>query len=731
MNKVIHINLGGVPFVIDEEAYEILNKYLASLHAYFKNRNGYLEIVGDIEARIAEILKENSANAASIISTKDVEHVISIMGKPKDFETDPDLQFDDYQDEKEQKSNSNESHYGQKRLFRDSNDALVGGVCSGISAYLGIEDPLWVRLFVVFATFLSFGTVVFAYLILLVLIPKASNASERLSMKGKPVNIHNISDIIQESAERFSSTVNEIGRDFKNGNTGKYLTDEDSIKRFLIQIVETAGKALSYTISLLKKVVFPIIYFFSFVLLFVLAVIWIASVFGISIASVFSPWLIPGYNILPYLLILSVTILIGVPILSLILMIVKGLYNRQLPKMWNLWMWIVWMINFVFFTSTSVWIAKQFNSTATITQKVPLDVKNSDTLVVAFAQASEKVGVSLGDMVIKDNLLYDYDVNIDIEKSSDDKFYLVQNNFSRGETKQEAGELAKLIQLKSTFSGNNILLPSEFVLAKNNKWRGQHSTLKLLVPEGKFVKFNKNDDDYYGVNIKTIDDLTPDDVDASTQIWQMTKDGLNYTQRDANLSFENGKATKNFPYKDFDEIVVKGNMNVIIEEGDEFSVRLSTWKDNIENFKTDQNGKSISISIDDDDNNGSANLYIKLPNLKKVMLYHILDSTIQGFDQENMEITNISMAELKVYANVKNLKLLLEDDGVTTITGKGDILEAKVNNDAELQAKGYEVNTANVSVFNSSNAEINANKTVKKQIDESSNIEIIGDPKMD
>ena len=206
MNKVFNINLGGYPFVIDHDAFAALEKYLSSLNHYFKASEGRDEIVSDIEVRIAELFKEK-LKRRKIVSLKDVNEVIDTMGRPEQFEE------DSYADSGSYTNNKFDIRTG-KRLYRDSDNTIVGGVCSGLSAYFGIEDPIWMRL--VFAVaFFGFGFGLGAYLILWVVLPQAKTAGDKLAMRGEPANVSNIANFVQENMQHLGKKITEFGKEFK------------------------------------------------------------------------------------------------------------------------------------------------------------------------------------------------------------------------------------------------------------------------------------------------------------------------------------------------------------------------------------------------------------------------------------------------------------------------------------------------------------------------------------
>jgi phage shock protein PspC (stress-responsive transcriptional regulator) len=213
MNKVFNINLGGYPFTIDEDAYENLSNYLQAIHNHFRQSEGYEEITTDIEARMAELFHEKM-EGRPIVTSNDVKHVIAIMGTPEDFGAEPFTETSRNDGASKSSSGGKWKIKTGKRLFRNPDEEVIGGVCAGIAAYFGIQDPLWVRLaFILFAV--TGGFAIPLYLILWAVLPKAESASDRLAMRGDPVNVSNIGKIIEEEIEHVSQKVSELGAELK------------------------------------------------------------------------------------------------------------------------------------------------------------------------------------------------------------------------------------------------------------------------------------------------------------------------------------------------------------------------------------------------------------------------------------------------------------------------------------------------------------------------------------
>jgi len=169
MKKIININLSGRVIPIEDSAYEKLQAYVESLRRYFSHEEGRDEIINDIESRIAELMSDRVRKGAACVTEADVEEIIAIMGRPEDFDavaepTDPS------QAGQQQQSSYTETRT-TKRLYRDSSDKFIGGVCSGIAAYLNV-DPAIVRILFAIITFGGFGLGFVAYILLWIILPE-------------------------------------------------------------------------------------------------------------------------------------------------------------------------------------------------------------------------------------------------------------------------------------------------------------------------------------------------------------------------------------------------------------------------------------------------------------------------------------------------------------------------------------------------------------------------------
>lgn len=174
MKKIININLNGRVIPIEDTAYEKLQAYIESLRKYFAKEESRDEIINDIESRIAELLHEKVRKGAGSITDADIDEVATSMGRPEDFEAEDATENATTHSAQQEQSNKQQYSYSEKktkgRLYRDTGDKFIGGVCSGIAAYLNV-DPAIVRILFAIITFGGFGLGFLAYIILWIVLP--------------------------------------------------------------------------------------------------------------------------------------------------------------------------------------------------------------------------------------------------------------------------------------------------------------------------------------------------------------------------------------------------------------------------------------------------------------------------------------------------------------------------------------------------------------------------------
>lgn len=196
MKKNITINLYGSLYAIDEDAYELLKRYEDNLRAYFSRQADGQEIADDIERRVADLFEELKAQGVEAITIEHVQDIITRLGKPEEMAGEAE---DGAREAFSAGAKAQSGPQVKKKLFRDPNDKMLGGVVSGFSHYFGGDVLLW-RLLVVALCFLSFGTTLIVYLILWLLMPEARTAEEQLLMNGRRVTPENLAQTVVDES---------------------------------------------------------------------------------------------------------------------------------------------------------------------------------------------------------------------------------------------------------------------------------------------------------------------------------------------------------------------------------------------------------------------------------------------------------------------------------------------------------------------------------------------------
>jgi len=187
MKKTFSVNLGNQVYYIDDDAYLRLKEYLDLIESYFSDQKEREDIINDIELRISELFTERLGISKQVVTLKDVEEMITIMGDPREISgTD------------EEPRPAHERTTGPRRIYRDPDNRMIGGVCSGLGAYLGIDTVIMRILFILF---LIFGVGFLVYIILWIVVPEARTTAQKLEMRGDSVNVSNIGNFFKDEFE--------------------------------------------------------------------------------------------------------------------------------------------------------------------------------------------------------------------------------------------------------------------------------------------------------------------------------------------------------------------------------------------------------------------------------------------------------------------------------------------------------------------------------------------------
>lgn len=216
MNKILSITVGKQLFNIEESAFGSLNNYLKTLHTYFKNDKDSDEILGDLENRIAEIFGGAITKQKKFLTQEDIDKMVVTLGKTEDFDA-----INAKDEDKEKSVNtilqaSQAQNFSHKKLMRDPDDRILGGVCAGLGHYFNVS-PLVVRL-IALVLFLSFGFGLLIYIALWIIMPIAKSSSDKILMRGLAIDDKSVIGNIKANSEPIDgATTNNKWSGLNNG----------------------------------------------------------------------------------------------------------------------------------------------------------------------------------------------------------------------------------------------------------------------------------------------------------------------------------------------------------------------------------------------------------------------------------------------------------------------------------------------------------------------------------
>jgi len=507
MDKTININLGGTLFQIDEEAYRILREYLQAINNRFTNVHGGHETIEDIESRIAEIFNSQKG-LAGVISRENVESMISIIGKPEEI------------DPGEPEDNKQPIFSEKKRMYRNPNDTIIGGVCSGIAAYLDSDPVLFRILFVVFALF--FGVGFFVYLALWIALPPARTDAQKRSLFGSSYNASLSHDTTQinrtQGSSRLGNAINEVFRAI--GNVIYVIFR-------IFMIIFGVTFVLTGFLFILSYVM---IFFFKF-----------PGIFSIDSSGV-NLFNIPDFlnyivnpSAVPWIMILT-SIAVILPMLALIYWGVKMIFwFHARDGVVSLVVLVIWVMSIAALSIIGFNEGISFAETGKTTIETVLP-KSQDTLYVMtdkkiadlkydkqFSLPHEEYSVFLNDQK-KELYIRTY---FAVERSDDKLRRMEIRKRSAGHTEIEAINKTDGLIFNYNIKGDTLIMDEYFTSPSGRKWSADNVGIKLFIPSGTIIKFEKNPRVLLHSSFRNEDDdYLESSWESRNSVWAMTDNGL-------------------------------------------------------------------------------------------------------------------------------------------------------------------------------------------------------------
>jgi len=487
MNKTVNINLGGMFFHIDEDAYLKLTRYFDAIKRSLNNSSGQDEIIKDIEMRVSELLTEKQKSEKHVVGLKDVDEVIAVMGQPEDYII-----------EDEEKSNQSFNQYARKhkKLYRDKEKGMIGGVATGLGHYFGI-DSVWIKIVFLIFVFAGFGTGILAYFVLWVVTPEAVTTSEKLEMTGEPVTISNIEKKVREE-------IDSLSEKFKNADYDKM---GNQVKSGAERISSSFGDFIMTVFKIFAKVlgVFLIMSGLTVLILLLIGVFTLGTNIFIEFpwqnfvdAGNFTDYPIWAFGLLMFFA-------VGIPFFFLTLLGFK-LLSPELKPIGNITKYTllaVWIIAVAIAISFGIKQATELSYDGKTVEKKAINVNPTDTLFVKFRfndYYAKDLNHHRDFEFVQDSanhqLIYSTDVRLHVLRTDQATAYLQIEKSARGNSFTTAKQRAEKIDYKIELNGNHLVLDNYFLTDVKNKFRGQEVDVYLYLPEGQLFKPDTSVQDY-------------------------------------------------------------------------------------------------------------------------------------------------------------------------------------------------------------------------------------------
>ncbi len=509
MKKTVTINISGIIFHIDEDAYDRLNRYMSRLKRHFAKMEGRDEIISDIEARIAELLQEKIVDNKQVITIEDIEEVVKILGEPAEMEG-------DIENDEDQESKRSQSYNRTKRLYRDPDNRKIAGVSSGLATYFNIDDPLWIRLLFIISIFIS-GAGIIAYVILWIVMPEAITTAEKLEMRGEPVNISNI----ERSFRDEFGNVKEKFTELTDGAKETIRRKGTRSKTFFDDFIDVVGSALRIILKIIVVIIALVLILsgLGFIIAFVVGTAGLSSfsffehgeLVSFSL-STFLAMFFPG-KITGVLSIISMLLLFGIPLIMMIYLGIRLMLGTRVRVPYiGTTAFAFWLAGLVMAIIVGASTGIDFRHSARIHQEYEIDINTDKILYIKTqtdAQLNDKYNHGTAEifdgewnMKIKgdDYLLYAVPDFSASRKSHSDMAVFEVSYFAKGSSRKEANRRAEELTYPVVVNDTLLKIGTYYKLPPNAKIRAQNVKLKLKLPVGQIVHFDQDMETFFDDN---------------------------------------------------------------------------------------------------------------------------------------------------------------------------------------------------------------------------------------
>lgn len=503
--------MGGYAFIVEEDAYLRLKEYTEAVKGNLAGSPGADEIMGDIETRIAEILRE-SKGGREVVKMEDITAVIQRMGEPEVYVQDG---APGGGSEGGAKAQPEPEEAAERRLHRDPDNKIIGGVCGGLGAFAGI-DPLWFRLLFV-ACVLLYSTGFWIYIILWVVMPEAKTRIQKLQMRGKRPDLKNIENSIRSEFKGVGDNFSQMAKDNTLRDNARKVSE--TAGDVFAQLFKVLGKVLEIGLKIFAGIVAAL----SLVFLVSMIVMMATGIRSFEYSDDGDMTINTFGGLIPrlfesategWIFYFFIFVFLAVPTVALLANSIRYLANIQTK-----------ISKWVSFAAVGIWLL----ATAGLVYSginLALDFSKSTTgksdQVIALPKG-QALHLHLLDTPDEDDSFNISDVSLDIRESADSLYMLRIYKEASGRTESDADRRQRAIEYKTTLTDSILMFPRTVILPPGEVMRGQSVTLELHVPRDRKIYIEE------GMQrlLYDIDNVqNQHDSQMVEQYWIMTEKGL-------------------------------------------------------------------------------------------------------------------------------------------------------------------------------------------------------------
>ena len=439
--------------------------------------------------RVAELFSERQKSDKHVINLKDVDEVVKVMGQPEDYRIDDDAS--------ETTTGSFTSSTNRKKLYRDKEKGMIGGVCTGLGHYFGV-DSIWIKIAFILFVFAGFGSGILAYFILWIITPEAVTTTEKLEMTGEPVTISNIEKKVREEFESVSAKIKNVDYD-KMGNQVKATAENAGNK---------IGDVFSAIFGALAKVLGALIVVFSSILLLAICIGSVFLLFSSSLPdnTIFNHIQTPiGLETPLWAQGLLFLFAFGIPMFFILILGLKLLVTKlkSIGSIAKYSLLALWIIAVGICISLGIKEASQIAYDGKVVKKETLNLNPTDTLLIKFKNNDfysknydEHKDLWLTQDESNKEVIYSNNVSIKLMKTEEALPYFQIEKLAHGKSPAEAKKRADKIRYSYKIQGNQLIFDNYLLTEIGNKFRDQRVELFLYLPKGTLFKPDTSVENY-------------------------------------------------------------------------------------------------------------------------------------------------------------------------------------------------------------------------------------------